>query len=74
MIMTRKYNNHKLQTNPRCHKEEIKNTSSHTTARRQLKQKGTIAYKLQASLREKAVGDGHGSHTALKLYVKAKEN
>ena len=52
----------------------MQNTNSHTTARRQLKQKGTYAYKLQTSLNEKAVFDGHGSHIALKLGVKAKEN
>ena len=34
----------------------------------------TNPYKLQASLSEKVVVDGHGCHTALKLGVKAKEN
>ena len=35
---------------------------------------GTNAYKLQASLSEKVVVDGHGCHTALNFGVKAKEN
>ena len=34
----------------------------------------TYAYKLQASLGERAVVDGHGCHTALYFGVKAKEN
>ena len=35
---------------------------------------GANAYKLQASLSERVVVDGHGCHTALHLGVKAKEN
>ena len=34
----------------------------------------TNAYKLQPSLSEKVIVDGHGCHTALHLGVKAKEN
>ena len=34
----------------------------------------TNAYKLQPSLREKVIVDGHGCHTALHFGVKAKEN
>ena len=32
------------------------------------------AYKLQSSLNEKVVDDGHGRHRVLKFGVKAKEN
>ena len=35
---------------------------------------GTNAYKLQASLCERVVVDGHGCHTALKFGVNTKEN
>ena len=35
---------------------------------------GTNAYKLQTSLTEKVVVDGHGCQTTLKFDVKAKEN
>ena len=34
----------------------------------------TNAYKLQPSLSERAIVDGHGCHTALNFVVKAKEN
>ena len=34
----------------------------------------TNAYKMQASLSERVVVDGHGCHTALCFGVKAKEN
>ena len=34
----------------------------------------TNAYKLQPSLRERVIVDGHGCHTALHFSVKAKEN
>ena len=34
----------------------------------------TNAYKLQPSLSERVIVDGHGCHTALNLGVKAKEN
>ena len=34
----------------------------------------TNAYKLQPSLRERVIVDGHGCHTALHFGVKAKEN
>ena len=34
----------------------------------------TYAYKLQPSLSERAIVDGHGCHTALHFGVKAKEN
>ena len=34
----------------------------------------TNAYKLQASLSERVVVDGHGCHTALYFGVKTKEN
>ena len=34
----------------------------------------TNAYKLQASLNERVVEDGHGCHTALHFVVKAKKN
>ena len=34
----------------------------------------TIAYKLQPSLSERVIVDGHGCHTALHFGVKAKEN
>ena len=34
----------------------------------------TKAYKMQASLSERVVVDGHGCHTALSFNAKAKEN
>ena len=34
----------------------------------------TNAYKLQPSLSERVIFDGHGCHTALQFAVKAKEN
>ena len=34
----------------------------------------TNAYKLQLSLGERVIVDGHGCHTALIFWVKAKEN
>ena len=34
----------------------------------------TYAYKLQPSLSERVIVDGHGCHTALHFGVKAKEN
>ena len=34
----------------------------------------TNAYKLQPSLSERVIADGHGCHTALHFGVKAKEN
>ena len=35
---------------------------------------GTYAYKLQPSLSERVIVDGHGCHTALHFGVKAEEN
>ena len=42
------------------------------TSKRELN--GTNAHKIQASLTEKIIVDGHGCHTALNVGVEAKEN
>ena len=44
------------------------------TLKRELVDTNTCTYKLQPSLSERVIVDGHGCHTALNFGVKAKEN
>ena len=61
--MTRKYHNHKLQSNPRNREEELHNPTSTKTVGRQLKQQALFLTNVIAKL-----------ETHLALHIKTKKN